>query len=102
MKDERKDNHFEVSRLKLLFLVIVLVLDLEISRLGKYKLTHTHNYTPARTLLIMTATTLFRPCIDLHAGVVKQIVGGTLTDDNDDGDGNGNHATSLQTNFTAE
>ena len=24
---------------------------------------------------------LFRPCIDLHDGVVKQIVGGTLTDD---------------------
>ncbi|HAT10577.1 MAG TPA: phosphoribosylformimino-5-aminoimidazole carboxamide ribotide isomerase [Planctomycetes bacterium] len=24
---------------------------------------------------------LFRPCIDLHAGVVKQIVGGTLRDD---------------------
>ena len=25
--------------------------------------------------------TLFRPCIDLHAGKVKQIVGGSLTDD---------------------
>jgi phosphoribosylformimino-5-aminoimidazole carboxamide ribotide isomerase len=25
--------------------------------------------------------TLFRPCIDLHAGKVKQIVGGTLSDD---------------------
>jgi phosphoribosylformimino-5-aminoimidazole carboxamide ribotide isomerase len=25
--------------------------------------------------------TLFRPCIDLHDGVVKQIVGGTLSDD---------------------
>lgn len=24
--------------------------------------------------------TLFRPCIDIHDGVVKQIVGGTLVD----------------------
>lgn len=35
--------------------------------------------------------TRFRPCIDLHGGVVKQIVGGTLTDG---GDG-------LRTNFVA-
>ncbi len=35
----------------------------------------------------------FRPCIDLHDGKVKQIIGSTL-DDNDPG--------SLQTNFTAE
>src|SRR5690242_11702163 len=28
--------------------------------------------------------TRFRPCIDLHAGVVKQIVGGTLTSDSSD------------------
>ncbi len=34
--------------------------------------------------------TLFRPCIDLHQGQVKQIVGGTLTD-----------ADTPQTNFTA-
>ena len=27
----------------------------------------------------------FRPCIDLHDGVVKQIVGGTLTDNDPDG-----------------
>ena len=33
--------------------------------------------------------TLFRPCIDLHAGKVKQIVGGTLSDD----------GVGLQTNF---
>jgi len=26
----------------------------------------------------------FRPCIDLHSGVVKQIVGSTLTDKDDD------------------
>jgi phosphoribosylformimino-5-aminoimidazole carboxamide ribotide isomerase len=25
----------------------------------------------------------FRPCIDIHAGEVKQIVGSTLTDEND-------------------
>jgi phosphoribosylformimino-5-aminoimidazole carboxamide ribotide isomerase len=36
--------------------------------------------------------TLFRPCIDLHAGKVKQIVGGTLSDDD----------TRLQTNFESE
>ncbi|EMC97007.1 hypothetical protein BAUCODRAFT_87558 [Baudoinia panamericana UAMH 10762] len=36
--------------------------------------------------------TRFRPCIDLHAGSVKQIVGGTLTTDN----------TGLKTNFTSE
>ncbi len=35
----------------------------------------------------------FRPCIDLHNGKVKQIVGSTLKDDDPD---------SLQTNFTAE
>ncbi len=36
--------------------------------------------------------TLFRPCIDLHEGRVKQIVGGTLQDD---GEG-------LQTNFVSD
>ena len=36
--------------------------------------------------------TRFRPCIDLHNGCVKQIVGGTLTDD----------GTSLHTNFVAD
>ena len=35
----------------------------------------------------------FRPCIDLHAGVVKQIVGATLSDTTTGG---------LQTNFAAE
>jgi phosphoribosylformimino-5-aminoimidazole carboxamide ribotide isomerase len=34
---------------------------------------------------------VFRPCIDLHAGQVKQIVGGTLSDD----------ARDLRTNFVA-
>lgn len=36
--------------------------------------------------------TRFRPCIDLHAGSVKQIVGGTLTTE----------ATELQTNHVSE
>jgi phosphoribosylformimino-5-aminoimidazole carboxamide ribotide isomerase len=34
--------------------------------------------------------TRFRPCIDIHAGKVKQIVGGTLD------------TSSLKTNFTSE
>jgi len=34
----------------------------------------------------------FRPCIDLHNGKVKQIIGGTLTDDN----------AKVQTNFESE
>lgn len=36
--------------------------------------------------------TIFRPCIDLHNGAVKQIVGGTLTEDN----------ANLCTNFESE
>jgi phosphoribosylformimino-5-aminoimidazole carboxamide ribotide isomerase len=36
--------------------------------------------------------TLFRPCIDLHGGKVKQIVGGTLSDD----------GVGLQTNFESD
>ena len=36
--------------------------------------------------------TRFRPCIDLHAGSVKQIVGGTLTTDD----------AGLKTNYTSE
>ena len=38
------------------------------------------------------AMTQFRPCIDLHAGKVKQIVGGTLSDD----------GAGLQTNFESD
>jgi phosphoribosylformimino-5-aminoimidazole carboxamide ribonucleotide (ProFAR) isomerase len=34
----------------------------------------------------------FRPCIDLHHGQVKQIVGGTLSDNDPDG---------LKTNYVA-
>lgn len=36
---------------------------------------------------------VFRPCIDLHEGVVKQIVGGTLTDESG--------SNTLKTNFVA-
>ncbi|KAF2004395.1 Phosphoribosylformimino-5-aminoimidazole carboxamide ribotide isomerase [Amniculicola lignicola CBS 123094] len=39
--------------------------------------------------------TRFRPCIDLHAGSVKQIVGGTLTTTPDS-------SSLLQTNFTSD
>jgi phosphoribosylformimino-5-aminoimidazole carboxamide ribotide isomerase len=42
---------------------------------------------------ILGRMTIFRPCIDLHAGHVKQIVGGTLNDSNED---------SLKTNFVSE
>src|SRR3954468_5985877 len=35
---------------------------------------------------------MFRPCIDLHEGKVKQIVGGTLQDD----------AKAVRTNFVSE
>lgn len=38
------------------------------------------------------AASKFRPCIDLHNGVVKQIVGGTLSSDPEE----------LKTNFVAE
>lgn len=38
--------------------------------------------------------TKFRPCIDLHAGSVKQIVGGTLSDTIDD--------PNLKTNYVSE
>jgi phosphoribosylformimino-5-aminoimidazole carboxamide ribotide isomerase len=37
--------------------------------------------------------TRFRPCIDLHAGQVKQIIGGTLSD--------GSGAASLRTNHVS-
>jgi len=41
---------------------------------------------------------LFRPCIDLHHGTVKQIVGGSLRDARD---GQGDDTDALQTNFVA-
>ena len=42
---------------------------------------------------------VFRPCIDLHNGTVKQIVGGTLRDAQDGSGGDDPHA--LTTNFVA-
>jgi phosphoribosylformimino-5-aminoimidazole carboxamide ribotide isomerase len=42
--------------------------------------------------VVVAHMTLFRPCIDLHAGKVKQIVGGTLSDD----------GAGLQTNFESD
>jgi phosphoribosylformimino-5-aminoimidazole carboxamide ribotide isomerase len=38
---------------------------------------------------------LFRPCIDLHGGLVKQIVGGTLADGKE-------REGELKTNFVSE
>ncbi len=45
----------------------------------------------------------FRPCIDLHSGQVKQIVGSTLTDpaDNDENKSS-TTTTSLATNFETD
>ena len=45
----------------------------------------------------------FKPCIDLHAGVVKQIVGSTLTTANSGGNDAGDAGDgALRTNFTAK
>lgn len=49
---------------------------------------HATHHQPSISSATMTR---FRPCIDLHAGQVKQIVGGTLTTD----------TSSLRTNFTS-
>lgn len=49
---------------------------------------------------------LFRPCIDLHQGVVKQIVGGTLEHRDDEAAAAAAGAASddggLKTNFVSE
>lgn len=42
----------------------------------------------------------FRPCIDIHNGKVKQIVGGTLTDQNDQADEN--YVSELDAKYYAE
>lgn len=47
----------------------------------------------SRIILNLPKMTRFRPCIDLHAGSVKQIVGGTLSDSTTD--------NLLKTNFTS-
>lgn len=51
-----------------------------------------HTVIARKGLRVSDRMTKFRPCIDLHAGSVKQIVGGTLTTTSSD----------LQTNFTSE
>jgi hypothetical protein len=50
-------------------------------------------FTLVRTAFMTLRRSLFRPCIDLHDGHVKQIVGGTLSE-TDPG--------SLKTNFVAK
>lgn len=42
--------------------------------------------------MVLNHRSVFRPCIDLHNGQVKQIVGGTLSDDAPD---------ALKTNFVS-
>lgn len=46
--------------------------------------------------------TRFRPCIDLHAGSVKQIVGGTLTDTLNDPNLKTNYVSSDPASYYAE
>lgn len=46
--------------------------------------------------------TIFRPCIDLHAGSVKQIVGGTLTDTLNDPNLKTNYVSSNPASFYAD
>jgi hypothetical protein len=54
--------------------------------------THTSQTATSTTAKQKTTMTKFRPCIDLHAGSVKQIVGGTLT----------TTTSELKTNFTSK
>ena len=61
--------------------------------------THTPTTRPCPRRPLPTpprAGAAFRPCIDIHRGVVKQIVGSTLTDDGDD---KTSASPSLATNF---
>ena len=56
---------------------------------------HSLKFYPSITLSLNTTTTTmtkFRPCIDLHSGQVKQIVGGTLT----------TTSTDLKTNYVSK
>ena len=43
----------------------------------------------------------FRPCIDIHAGVVKQIVGSTLSDETSTSTGSSSAPPELVENFVA-
>ena len=63
--------------------------------LAKFALDFTPSFNTSSTLSTFTCNatmTIFRPCIDLHAGFVKQIVGGTLSKDD----------IGLKTNFQSE
>jgi phosphoribosylformimino-5-aminoimidazole carboxamide ribotide isomerase len=62
--------------------------DLRIPRIANLHITSTDHRST-----IELSMTRFRPCIDLHAGSVKQIVGGTLSTTLPD---------SLKTNWTSE
>lgn len=53
--------------------------------------THYVFFTPSISM-VLKRRSVFRPCIDLHNGQVKQIVGGTLSDDAPD---------ALKTNFVS-
>lgn len=53
---------------------------------------HTSRFITQSTSQRIIKMTRFRPCIDLHAGSVKQIVGGTLS----------TTSSELKTNFTSE
>src|SRR6185312_3127539 len=57
------------------------------------KLQHPENFRGStRVSLRVSVTEMFRPCIDLHEGKVKQIVGGTL----------GEESSGLRTNFVSQ
>ncbi|CAK9441365.1 uncharacterized protein LODBEIA_P52330 [Lodderomyces beijingensis] len=47
---------------------------------------HLHNYTPPHNSCRDNPMTKFRGCIDIHSGQVKQIVGGTLKEDDNQAD----------------
>lgn len=50
------------------------------------------SFFPSKTCNLLGKMTQFRPCIDLHSGRVKQIVGGTLS----------NVAEDLKTNYVSK
>jgi hypothetical protein len=84
----RKDSRCEIT-----------LLDIKNTNLSITALTPLYKESNHRILLqpqhekrTKNTMTKFRPCIDLHAGSVKQIVGGTLT----------TTTSELKTNFTSE
>jgi phosphoribosylformimino-5-aminoimidazole carboxamide ribotide isomerase len=63
---------------------------------------------PSHPLMASKRKSLFRPCIDLHQGVVKQIVGASLRDNDEakeralaSSSASASDSTSLKTNFTS-